>query len=71
MLRPEGEQPLGEGLAADRRHLCPGQDEALERSLDDAIAWPARAQQHPQVRGLLVNADAELIGAYRAIARRW
>lgn len=37
VLCPEGEQPLGKGLVADRRHLRPGQDEALQGGLDDAI----------------------------------
>jgi hypothetical protein len=29
----------------------------LQGGLDDAIPWPAWAQQHPQVSGLLVNTD--------------
>ena len=47
VLCPEGEQALGERLIADRRHLRPGQDEALQGGLDDAITRAAWTQQYP------------------------
>ncbi len=44
VLGPEDEPPRADGRAADRRHLRPGQDEALQGGLDAAIPWRAWAQ---------------------------